>query len=363
MKILRFLFQHLISLCALLFALIVVGVAHSVSLPPSVLRTLCLSWFAFPYLWLSLCLVSLLLIYFHHTLTALFCIAALIFTSRPASLVIGFDTPDDLPSADSISSSDIHVLSYNVSSFVYSHDQPLYTSHLQVAHLIDSLNADIVCLQEIPNERLFDKLTSDTLKAAFGRYPYQLTSQHTNGCQIVLSRFPLTQFPDTLHGALLCSATLPTGRDVLLFNCHLASLRLSITQVDAVTQQHMDSTRSVRLYETYSRLRSAFLKREKEVNDIAHLINSDTSSSDVIVCGDFNDTPISYTYHTFTHISHPKPLVDAFRPQYYGLARTYRGNLPPLRIDFLLSTLQPIHYVEHNLPSSDHKAIEVYLRP
>jgi endonuclease/exonuclease/phosphatase family metal-dependent hydrolase len=49
-----------------------------------------------------------------------------------------------------------------------------------------------------------------------------------------------------------------------------------------------------------------------------------------IVCGDFNDTPVSYTYHKMRG-----KLVDAFIESGSGIGNTYLGNFPSFRIDYI----------------------------
>ncbi|MFY7877552.1 MAG: endonuclease/exonuclease/phosphatase family protein, partial [Pirellula sp.] len=53
----------------------------------------------------------------------------------------------------------------------------------------------------------------------------------------------------------------------------------------------------------------------------------------VLVCGDFNDVPLSYAYHTVA-----ADLKDAFREAGSGLERTYLGPFPSFRIDYILSS-------------------------
>lgn len=51
----------------------------------------------------------------------------------------------------------------------------------------------------------------------------------------------------------------------------------------------------------------------------------------VVVCGDFNDTPASYTYFTIRG-----NLQDAFLEKGTGIGRTFTGLAPTLRIDYIL---------------------------
>lgn len=50
----------------------------------------------------------------------------------------------------------------------------------------------------------------------------------------------------------------------------------------------------------------------------------------VILIGDFNDTPTSYTYRALS-----SNLKDAFQRNYNGIGSTYAGNIPFLRIDYI----------------------------
>ncbi|MEL6987681.1 MAG: endonuclease/exonuclease/phosphatase family protein, partial [Bacteroidota bacterium] len=74
----------------------------------------------------------------------------------------------------------------------------------------------------------------------------------------------------------------------------------------------------------------------------------------VLICGDFNDTPSSHVYYLLK-----KGMKDAFKIKGSGIGTTFRGNLPALRIDFILTD---DHFKIHNYKTvknkhSDHYAI------
>ena len=69
--------------------------------------------------------------------------------------------------------------------------------------------------------------------------------------------------------------------------------------------------------------------RAMQADTIADIIAA--SPYPVIVCGDFNDTPISYTYRRVS-----RKLKDAFREVGRGYSYTYRGFFDMLRIDYVL---------------------------
>ena len=77
------------------------------------------------------------------------------------------------------------------------------------------------------------------------------------------------------------------------------------------------------------RLKYAFRKRAHQADVLSDHIH--TSPYPVIVCGDFNDTPVSYTYHKIRG-----DLVDAFIESGRGIGNTYSGMFPSYRIDYIL---------------------------
>lgn len=101
-----------------------------------------------------------------------------------------------------------------------------------------------------------------------------------------------------------------------------------------------------------SRLNNAYIKRSKQVEIILSKIEQ--SPYPVLVCGDFNDTPVSYTYRKMT-----KELWDAFVESGNGTGSTYIGMFPFLRIDYILHSkeLNAYQFETHSEELSDHHAI------
>lgn len=74
----------------------------------------------------------------------------------------------------------------------------------------------------------------------------------------------------------------------------------------------------------------------------------------VILCGDFNDTPLSYTYHTFAN-----NRKDSFCEKGLGFGTTYAGSIPALRIDYILTDqeFEIGNYERYKFEFSDHYGI------
>jgi len=78
----------------------------------------------------------------------------------------------------------------------------------------------------------------------------------------------------------------------------------------------------------------------------------------VIVCGDFNDTPVSYTYRKMK-----SGLKDAFVNIGAGTGNTYLGSFPSFRIDYIFHSQQfkTIDFERIEARLSDHYPIICHL--
>jgi endonuclease/exonuclease/phosphatase family metal-dependent hydrolase len=82
--------------------------------------------------------------------------------------------------------------------------------------------------------------------------------------------------------------------------------------------------------------------------------NLDSSPYPVIMCGDFNDVPNSYTYFRIRG-----GLQDAYNVRSFGIGRTYINISPTLRIDYILADKKFTVVQSERLisPYSDHHAV------
>src|SRR5690606_20357235 len=92
-----------------------------------------------------------------------------------------------------------------------------------------------------------------------------------------------------------------------------------------------------------------FKMRARQVEAISALIKE--SPYPVIVCGDLNDTPASYSYKQLK-----QGLHDAFVRSGKGIGQTFINKLPALRIDYILHDkgFESYNFETHNYRMSDH---------
>jgi endonuclease/exonuclease/phosphatase family metal-dependent hydrolase len=96
-------------------------------------------------------------------------------------------------------------------------------------------------------------------------------------------------------------------------------------------------------------MKLAFIFRAKQARTVAEHIKK--CPYPIIVCGDFNDTPLSYTYQILS-----EQLNDAFSEAGFGISNTYNGFLPLFRIDYVLHSerFKAISYQSEKVAMSDH---------
>ena len=208
-----------------------------------------------------------------------------------------------------------------------------------VADVIKAKDVDIICLQEVYARRNIDKMAAQ-LKEKLG-YPYmqlfRLIPERNYG-MLILSRFPIlnkgrVDFPGTT-GNMATFADLQVQDEIIrVYNVHLQSIRFRKTDYDFVNGAEQGNTSNIEQGKgLLQRMRDAYGKRAEQADAVAGHIQSGEVKK-VLVCGDFNDVPLSYAYRTVA-----KGLKDAFCEAGSGLERTYLGPFPSFRIDYILAS-------------------------
>jgi endonuclease/exonuclease/phosphatase family metal-dependent hydrolase len=272
---------------------------------------------------------------------------------------------ENVPSEEQV----LNVMSYNVRLFdLYSSDtEHRYEKRDSIFNYIVRSNPDIICFQEFYHQ---DKPTSfstrDTLIQLLGikdyheRYAHKLKGRQNFGV-CVLSKHPLIAKGDVMFSTqgendfnYCIYVDLVKNQDTFrIYNVHLQSIRLQQEDYSVFedgSTKTADDRSTIKLL--IDKLRIAYPKRAEQARTVMEHVK--TSPYPTIVCGDFNDTPMSYAYNQFNQL-----LIDAFRNCSSGIGTTYVGKVPAGRIDYIFHTkdLQSSHFVIQDEAFSDHRAI------
>ena len=259
------------------------------------------------------------------------------------------------------------VLSYNVRLFNYFENNHGVTSEKKVIEFIKAQKPDIICLQEFYVSGYPAVEEKFIIEALGGKYysHMKLSGSGKNRYYgiITLSRFPIVTKGEIIHPG---SSSLSIYTDVLIqkdtfriYNNHLQSFRLKRMErsfIDELTAS--DDKETMKEVKGLSvSLKKGFVKRALQAQVVKGQITR--SPFPVIVVGDFNDTPVSYSYRKIR-----KGLFDSFVNSGYGAGFTYKGNYPPNRIDYILydKTLINSYFEIKKVKYSDHYPIIAYFK-
>ena len=236
---------------------------------------------------------------------------------------------------------------------------------------IAKTDADIVCLQEYMISKTGKTLlTQKDINKILNKYPYQSITgleysgmYHTYGLAC-FSKYPIKStrefsFKSSFNGAAIYTLDV-NGETYLVANNHLESNKISSSDkklygnllVNRDTQTAYQVTNNIR-----KRLGRGYSKRATQVQQVTDYINKQEYDK-LIICGDFNDTPISYAYKKMKG-----NLTDAYTSTGFGPGITYYENFFLFRIDYILhsKSLKSNYTTVDRVKFSDHYPVLTYL--
>ena len=258
----------------------------------------------------------------------------------------------------------LRILSYNVCAFGFKpHTKTSPNATLQY---IKSSGADIVCIQEaMLNQNPWAGVVSKTLRSYLDEdYPYINVIRVNRGGSTLalLSKYPIKEakeipLPSWVNGAVAYKVDI-RGKETLVINVHLESFRLHRVDGEDYLRLAKDGD-AIRLKDALrAKLSPTFRSHNIQANIIHDLIQR-YGSGRVIVCGDFNDTPLSYARYKIG-----EGLEDAFVSKGNGLGITFHTRPFFVRIDHILfgPAFRALRCeVDKTASESDHYPIEAVL--
>jgi endonuclease/exonuclease/phosphatase (EEP) superfamily protein YafD len=277
----------------------------------------------------------------------------------PISIYMPLHTSQEVPEGA------IKLVSYNVCT--YGGNYKYEDGFEKVRDYLQEQQADIVCLQED-----VDTWRRYVLREYARILPYNDTvvissSEQTFNALGIHTRFPIVKrerivYPSLANGSV--AWWLKVGEDTLIVvNNHFESCHL--TKEDRVQYRHIikgemprDSLRTESTM-LLVKLAEANAKRASQIRVVKDYVE-EHADHPIIVCGDFNDNPISYSRHTMGEV-----LTDCFVTTGRGIGLSYNQKAFSFRIDhiFCSKDIQPYNcQIDEKMDASDHNPVICWLK-
>lgn len=227
----------------------------------------------------------------------------------------------------------------------------------EVIQYLLACDADVICLQEVEVYHDEQYLTEADLLRAFRKYPYsyvgyKISNSRRKFGNAIFSKYPLinkrkVEYDSRSNGSLVADVVV-RGDTIRLINNHLESMRIESRDIDSVVQSR--SIHSGRLEE---KIRYASSVRHKQAVAVHEEIEQ--SPYPIIVLGDLNSLPLSWTYLTVRN-----GLKDCFlRCSNLRIGATMNYLNLPFRIDYVFCSeeLEPWGFEVDRIDASDHYPI------
>jgi len=257
----------------------------------------------------------------------------------------------------------IKLISYNVLNFEewQSEDEPS-----AILTYLKEQDADIICLQECSlNAPRFKKMQR-LLRPIYPHMAHAATP--SGGDEIaVLSKFSIVErshieYVSATNHSLAFRLDIH-GDTVTLICCHLESILLSEEDKHNFTsimagRMGKDTLRE-ESKQIVEKIGSASARRAPQAETVARYIQERRGES-ILLCGDFNDSPISYAHRTIAEL-----LTDCYVATGNGPGVSYHYNMMYVRIDHIFCSDDWTPYqchVDNTIKASDHYPIICYFQ-
>ncbi|MBZ4651664.1 MAG: Endonuclease/exonuclease/phosphatase family protein [Proteiniphilum sp.] len=247
----------------------------------------------------------------------------------------------------------VTVVTYNIHSEM---GETIFLDTQQFAEFLESEKVDIICLQEFPVSGVGrEGLILDLSRSL----PYHRILSNCPGALsvAVFSRYPILNaesvvFTDETDNISMWADLDLKGERIRLFNNHLQTTNINqykVTFTPKIGQLLSQLKKLKMVVEENGSIRT------RQADAIRKLL--DESPYPLIVCGDFNAPPASYTYRTIKG-----DLRDSFRDVGKGYGYSYRYLKKLYRIDYIFyspGSFRATRYYSPELKYSDHKPVVV----
>lgn len=262
----------------------------------------------------------------------------------------------------STAANSIRIMSYNVHNFKHvDGETDSETCAQQIIEMVREQRPDILCCQEFAwYKRGVNRPKCIEMFAEETGFPYIYYNRKSNyGGNVIFSKYPIAKVDENsgfgqenTYGIMV---SVDAGEKGLFHvaNVHLLSYMITDSEIESLTtpqeRQELEALGKTLLH----KLSFAFQKRSEELQKV--LEGMPPVGGPIIVCGDFNEPPLSYNYRQMQKAG----FVDTFTKVGHGIKPTYAGKLPLLRIDYVWANdgVTPLNFKRHRWKASDHYPI------
>jgi len=246
----------------------------------------------------------------------------------------------------------LKVMTLNARNFV---DDDQDDSVDEIKNFIDDESINVVCFQEYRDyvtgrpERISNFFSSI--------FPYRAVS----GSVATFSKFPIlakdyVTFRESNNCAQWVDLETERGKSVRVFNVHMQTtgVNSALHQAAKMERQGIPVDNGQRAAMVTNRMGYEYIRRAEQADILSDIVKE--TNVPMVLCGDFNDTPISYTYREMA-----RNMQDAFSVCGSGYSYTFRGFFNMLRIDYVLlpESFEAINYEVPEVNWSDHLPVFV----
>ncbi len=258
----------------------------------------------------------------------------------------------------------LRVMSWNVEHFKIAEHKTNPQKKADMFRLINMYQPDVACFQEmvgsdsVPSGINYLPDIARDINMPYWYYSYNpkldFDKDHRFGI-IIFSKHPIVKkqsvsYEPNDYNSIFQYADIKFNEDtVRVFNLHLQSLKFSNQDLKYIDEPSAEEVTIKQSKTLVSKFKTGFLKRQVQSERLKQEMNQ--SRYPVVVCGDFNDVPNSYAYHTVG-----EGLQNTFNKKGAGIGRTYSHISPTLRIDniFADKKFTVTQYDRNKKKISDH---------
>ncbi len=260
---------------------------------------------------------------------------------------------------------EINIVSYNVHGFIDPDITNKESTMDSCLNFVRQYQPNILCLQEFQTSKTINKADVNAkLKGLkYNVCDYRLKSSSGGFGLAIYSTYRILDsgtivFKNSTNSMIWADLLIEKGDTLRVFNNHLQSTSIGANDVKYLEDHKFVSKKNDSLELTIlGKLIKNNIIRSNQVDSIVKLV--EYSPYPVVVCGDFNDTPMSYTYRVMRG-----DLKDGFVEKGSGLSGTFKRLFNILRIDFIFHS-DDFTTVAYDSPSSefsDHNPVVVTIK-